>query len=172
MPKRRRRNAGAAVFGERAPTFEKLMHAISTMTPEQADLIRQSFDAMWPVRRKLAASFYNRFFELDPDARRLFPRDMERQHLKLMDSIAAIVGALDRRELFQSVISYAGRQHVGFGATSSDFAAFGQALIWGLEQQIGPAFTPELKKAWLLLYNEVQGEMMRAASSSGPNRIG
>src|SRR5262245_8445275 len=74
------------------------------MTPEQIDLIRQSFDAIWPVRRKLAVTFYGRFFELAPDARQLFPSDMERQHLKLMDSIAAIVGALDKRDLFQSVI--------------------------------------------------------------------
>ena len=66
------------------------------MTPEQIDLIRQSFDAIWPVRRKLAVTFYGQFFELAPDAQQLFPSDMERQHLKLMDSIAAIVGALDK----------------------------------------------------------------------------
>jgi len=66
------------------------------MTPKQADLIRRSFDAIWPV----ASRFYRRFFELAPDAQRLFPSDMERQHLKLMDMIAAIVGALDERELF------------------------------------------------------------------------
>jgi len=148
------------------------MPAIRAMTPEQADLIRRSFDAIWPIRRKLAASFYDRFFEIDPDARRLFPRDMERQHLKLMDSIAAIVGSLDRRELFQSVIRTAGRQHGEFGAKSADFAAFGQALIWGLEHEIGPAFTPELKEAWVLLYDEVQAEMMRAGSSGGSHRIG
>jgi hypothetical protein len=69
------------------------------MTPKQIDLIRQSFDAVWPVRRKLAVTFYSRFFELAPDVQQLFPSDMERQHLKLMDSIAAIVGALDKREL-------------------------------------------------------------------------
>jgi hemoglobin-like flavoprotein len=136
--------------------------AISIMTPEQVYLIRQSFDAIWPVRRKLAVTFYRRFFELAPDAQQLFPSEMERQHLKLMDSIAAIVGALDKRELFQSVISHTGRHHVGFGAKSSHFAAFGEALIWGLEQQFGAAFTPELKKAWITLYDAVQGEMMRA----------
>jgi len=32
---------------------------------------------------------------------------MERQHLKLMDMIATFVGALDERELFQSIISHA-----------------------------------------------------------------
>ena len=142
------------------------MPDIGTMTPEQVDLIRQSFDAMWPVRRKLAVTFYGRFFELAPDAQRLFPGDMERQHLKLMDSIAAIVGALDKRELLQSVVSETGRHHVGFGAKSSHFAAFGEALIWGLEQQFGAAFTPELKTAWITLYDAVQGEMMRAGLQS------
>ena len=142
------------------------MPAISVMTPEQVDLIRQSFDTIWPVRRKLAVTFYGRFFELAPDAERLFPSDMERQHLKLMDSIAAIVGALDKRELFQSVVSETGRHHVGFGAKSSHFAAFGEALIWGLEQQFGAAFTPELRTAWITLYDAVQGEMMRAGLQS------
>ena len=68
---------------------------IPLMTPEQIDLIRRSFDRIWPVRRKLAGLFYSQFFELVPDAHRLFPADLERQHLKLMDMIAAIVGALD-----------------------------------------------------------------------------
>ena len=30
---------------------------------------------------------------------------MERQYLKLMDMIAAIVGTLDKREMFQSITS-------------------------------------------------------------------
>ena len=101
------------------------------MTPEQTELIRRSFDAIWPVRRKLADQFYRRFFELAPDAQGLFRGDMERQYLKLMDMIAAIVGTLDKREMFQSIISHSGRQHAQFGAKPSHFAALGDALIWG-----------------------------------------
>jgi hemoglobin-like flavoprotein len=89
------------------------------MTPEQIHLVRNSFDALWPLRRKLAETFYQRFFELAPGSRRLFPDDMERQQLKLMDSLAAIVGALDRREIFQAVISHSARQHVQFGAAAA-----------------------------------------------------
>jgi hemoglobin-like flavoprotein len=135
------------------------------MTPGQIELIRRSFDAIWPVRRKLAESFFSRFFELAPDAKRLFPDDLERLHLKLMDMIAAIVGALDKREIFQSIISYTGRQHAQFGVKRSHFVAFGEALIWGLEQQFGPAFTPELKQAWITLYEAVQNEMLHAAQT-------
>jgi len=119
------------------------------MTPKQADLIRHSFDAIWPVRRKVAELFYRRFFELAPDAQRLFPSDMERQHLKLMDMIAAIVGALDEHELFQSIIRHTGRQHADLGVKRSHFDAFGDALIWCLEHQFGAAFPPELREAWM-----------------------
>jgi hypothetical protein len=47
------------------------------MTSKQIELVRKSFDALWPFRRKLAEQFYGRFFELAPDTRRLFPNDME-----------------------------------------------------------------------------------------------
>jgi hemoglobin-like flavoprotein len=133
-----------------------------SMTPEQIDLVRKSFDALWPFRRKLAEQFYGRFFELAPDARRLFPKDIERQQLKLMDTVAAIVGALDERELFQSIISHTGRKHADFGVQTSHFTAFGEALIWGLQQQFGRAFTPEMEQAWIVLYDTIQTEMMRA----------
>jgi hemoglobin-like flavoprotein len=122
-------------------------------------------DALWPFRRKLAEQFYGRFFELAPDTRRLFPDDMERQQLKLMDTIAAIVGTLDQRELFQSIISHTGRKHADFGVQTSHFTAFGEALIWGLQQQFGPAFTPEMQQAWIVLYDAIQAEMMRATKS-------
>ena len=135
------------------------------MTPDQIDLVRKSFDALWPFRRKLAEQFYGRFFELAPDTRRLFPNDMEKQQLRLMDTLAAIVGTLDQREIFQSIISHTGRKHAEFGVQASHFVAFGDALIWGLQQQFGPAFTAEMQQAWIVLYDAILAEMMRAAKT-------
>jgi hemoglobin-like flavoprotein len=90
---------------------------------------------------------------------------MDKQQLKLMDAIAAIVGALDQREMFQSIISHTGRKHAEFGVREADFVAFGDALLFGLQQQLGPGFSPELKQAWTALYDAVQAEMMRAAKT-------
>jgi hemoglobin-like flavoprotein len=135
------------------------------MTPEQIDLVRKSFDALWPFRRRLAEHFYSRFFELAPETRRLFPDDMEKQQLKLMDTIAAIVGTLDQREIFQSIISHTGRKHADFGVERSHFIAFGEALIWSLQREFGAAFTPEMQQAWVVLYDAIQAEMMRAAKT-------
>ena len=147
------------------PDCHEIGNHFSIMTPAQIDLITKSFDALWPARRQLAEQFYGRFFELAPDSRRLFPRDMESQKLKLMNTIAAIVGSLDKRDMFQSIISHTGRQHANFGVQPSHFVAFGDALIWGLQQQFGSAFTPEMKQAWIALYDAVQSEMIRAAQT-------
>src|SRR5262245_40811611 len=73
------------------------------MTPEQIDLVRTSFDALWPFRRKLAEHFYGRCCARAPATRRLCPNDMEKKQLKLMDTLAAIVGTLDQREICQSL---------------------------------------------------------------------
>ena len=138
------------------------MPEFAKITPAQVALIRQSFDAIWPVRSHLARLFYGRFFELAPDAERLFPADMERQHLKLLDMIADIVGAMENRDMFRSIIRHTGRAHVAFGAKPAHFAAFGEALIWGMQQQFGAAFTPAQREAWVTLYDAVQAQMLAA----------
>jgi hemoglobin-like flavoprotein len=136
------------------------------MTPEQVDLVQRSFDRLWPVRREFAALFYRRFFELAPDAQGLFPSDLERQYFTLMDMLAAIVGALDNRELFQSMTTYAGRRHARFGAKPAHFIAFGDTLIWCLEQQFDVSFTPELRHGWITLYEAVRRKMVSAAEKA------
>src|SRR5947208_15935050 len=103
-----------------------------SMTPEQIDLVRKSFDALWPFRRKLAEQFYGRVFELAPDTLRLFPDDMERQQLKLMDTIAAFVATLDEGEIVQSVNSHPRRKDADFRIRAEDSIAYGQAACWGL----------------------------------------
>jgi len=112
------------------------------LRPDQAALIKTSFDAMWPVHRNIADLCYRRLIEIDPDARASFRNDMERQRLKLMDMLAALVGALDQQELFQSLIEHSGRLHAGFGVLPSQYADFGEALIWSLERQFGSGLTP------------------------------
>jgi hemoglobin-like flavoprotein len=159
------------------PCLQRSVPALQSVVVIRDTLIRDDAQAgrshSTIVRCNLAGPSQDRvtilpplFFELAPDAQRLFPSDMERQHLKLMDMIAAIVGGLDEHELFQSIISHTGRQHARFGVNPSHFVAFGDALIWSLEQQFGPAFTSELREAWIALYNAVRSEMIRAAQEA------
>jgi hemoglobin-like flavoprotein len=139
--------------------------AVAIATDGQIGQIRDSFDAIWPVHREIAEAFYGRFFELVPDARRMFPDEMGEQQRKLMDTIALLVGVLDNPDLFHSVGRPIGRWHVQLGVTSSHLAAFGDALLWTLEHQFGSAFTPELRQAWAALYEAVRSDMLPAVES-------
>ena len=143
---------------------------LAITTAEEIGQIRDSFDAMGLARRKIAEAFYQRFFELLPDARAMFPQNMERLHLKLMDTIAALVGALDNPDMFQSIIDQIGRQHARFGVTPSHLTAFGDALLWTWEQHFGSAFTPEVRQAWTTLYEAVRSDMLRAIEADRRQR--
>jgi len=135
-------------------------------TAHQIGQIRESFDAMGLARRKVAEAFYRRFFELVPGVRSMFPEDMERLHIKLMDTIAALVGAIDNPPVFHSIIQHVGRQHARFGVTPPQLTAFGDALLGTWEQQLGPAFTPELREAWAVLYEAVRRDMLDAMAAT------
>lgn len=133
------------------------------LAPTQATLVTQSFDAIWSIRRQFCHAFYRRFFELAPDTRNLFPADLEPQYLQLMDMIAAIVGALDQRDLFQSTIRQAGHRHAIFGVKPRHFDLFGKALISTLDEQLGHVFSPDTRRAWVMLYEIVREQMIRSA---------
>jgi hemoglobin-like flavoprotein len=89
---------------------------------------------------------------------------MERQRIKLMDMIAALVGSLDEQALFQSIVTHSGRQHARFGVQPSHYAALGEALMWSLERKCGASMTAELRTSWRALYAKVQLEMQQAAA--------
>jgi hemoglobin-like flavoprotein len=130
--------------------------------PEQIDLVRNSFDALWPFRRKLAEQFYSRFFELAPDTRRLFPDDLEKQQLKLMDTLA--VRSIN--------VKYSSPLSATRAASTRSLEYRHRILLHLVTRWYGacnsnlvPAFTPEMQQAWIVLYDAIQVEMMRAAKS-------
>ena len=87
--------------------------------------------------------------------------DMERQRVKLMDMIAALVGSLDEHPLFQSMVTNSGRTHARFGVQPSQYVAMGEALMWSLDCKFGASFTPELREAWRALRHSADRDAAR-----------
>lgn len=128
----------------------------------QKALVQTSFAQIRPIADAAAALFYRRLFELDPTLRPLFKGDLEEQGRKLMDMIGLAVKALDRPDALQPALATLGRRHAGYGVNEHDYETVGEALIWTLDQGLGPSFTTEIREAWTALYRLV-ADTMRAA---------
>jgi hemoglobin-like flavoprotein len=80
---------------------------------------------------------------------------------------------LDEPDQLVSEVAALGRQHVGYGVTDGQYETVGAALLWTLEQGLGPAFTPGVRDAWSEAYLVLATLMRRAAartsSAQSPN---
>jgi hemoglobin-like flavoprotein len=125
----------------------------------QKTLVQTSFAQVRPIAEAAAALFYRRLFELDPTLRPLFKGNMEEQGRKLMDMLGVAVKGLDRMEALSPALSAMGRRHAEYGVNERDYETVGEALLWTLEQGLGPNFTPEVREAWTTLYKWVADTM-------------
>jgi hemoglobin-like flavoprotein len=132
------------------------------MTTIQKTLVQTSFVQVQPIAETAAALFYRRLFELDPALRPLFKGNLKEQGRKLMDMLRLAVRGLDRMEVLLPTLHALGSRHAGYGVKKRDYETVGEALIWTLEQGLGPSFTPEVAEAWTTLYKLVADTMQEA----------
>jgi hemoglobin-like flavoprotein len=141
------------------------------MGPETERLVRESWARFEPVAEQSAAFFYDKLFELDPEAERLFAgTDMDAQGRKVMRMFAEIVRTLDRPEALVPELADLGRRHVHYGVRDSQYDSVGTALLWTLERGLGPAFTPEVRNAWTEAYLLISIVLRRAAAREQAGR--
>lgn len=134
------------------------------MTPEQVNLVQQSFAKVAPIADQAADLFYDRLFESAPSVRPLFPEDMTAQKQKLMQLLSTAVANLDQVEEIVPTLEELGRKHVGYGAEPGHYDVVGEALLWTLEQGLGDGFTPAVKEAWATTYGTI-ADLMKAAAA-------
>ena len=136
------------------------------MTPDQVVLVQDTFKQVVPIADKAADLFYDRLFTIAPEVRPLFPADLTEQKKKLMQMLATAVTNLHQVEKILPAVEELGRRHVTYGVTEKHFEPVGAALLWTLEQGLGPAFTPPVKAAWTETYLTVAGVMTKAGASA------
>jgi hemoglobin-like flavoprotein len=132
------------------------------MTPEQKQLVQSSFAQVLPI----AALFYGRLFEMNPELRHLFKSDLPEQGRKLMQMIGLVVKGLDRWETLAPALAELGKRHEGYGVRQQDYDTVGAALLWTLEQGLGAGFTPEVKAAWAAAYTWLEAAMQHTTKTT------
>ena len=135
------------------------------MTPDQIRLVQDSFAKVRPIAGPAADLFYGRLFEIAPQVRGLFPDDMAEQKKKLMAMLGLAVANLNHPGTVVPALQDLGRKHIAYGTQGAHYAPVGEALLWTLEQGLGPDFTPEVRDAWVATYALVADVMKQAAAA-------
>ncbi|WP_414899510.1 globin family protein [Rhizobium cremeum] len=136
------------------------------MTPKDIDLVQSSFAKVVPIREAAAELFYGRLFEIAPEVKPLFKGEMKEQGRKLMTTLGVVVNGLrDLQSIVPAAVALAVK-HNDYGVKPAHYEVVGDALLWTLEQGLGPDFTPETKAAWTSAYGTLSGVMIAASTRS------
>ena len=66
-------------------------------------------------------------------------------------------------ELIQEILGQVGKRHSDFGVQADYFPHMGEALVYALEQVLGPdQFTVSHKAAWKEVYDELSSEILKS----------
>lgn len=134
------------------------------MSPRTISLVQSTFAQVIPIADVAATLFYDRLFTLDPDLRALFPTDLSQQKRALMATLRVAVDHLDRLDDLVPIVEQLGVRHAGYGVRAEHYPTVGAALLWTLEQGLGPAFTPAVREAWAAVYDVLATTMQGAAA--------
>lgn len=134
------------------------------MTPDQIELVQQSFAKVEPIAGQAADLFYDRLFEMAPSIRPLFADDMTKQKAMLMSVLANAVTNLHRPETIIPTVEALGRRHVGYGAKPEHYELVGASLLWTLQQGLGDDFDQTTREAWAAAYSLLADVMKTAAA--------
>ena len=133
------------------------------MTPEQKQLVKDSWTKIVPIQETAAELFYGRLFETYPEVKPLFKGDMKSQGRKLMATLNTAVNALDNLEVLIAPLKQSGKAHKAYGVKAEDYDKVADAFLWTLGQGLGEAFTNDVKEAWVVTYTKVAGVMIEGA---------
>jgi len=115
-----------------------------------------------------ANEFYRRLFELAPEVRPMFNREIGLQAKKFSEMLAWVIANLDRPDELSAEMRALGARHAGYGVTIDQYAPIGSALMWMFKHTLGNRFTPEMEDAWLEFYAFISFEMERGAREAAP----
>jgi hemoglobin-like flavoprotein len=135
----------------------------SMITQAQVELVQKSFARVQPLADQVAGDFYRRLFDLDPSLRPMFRGNLEEQGRKLMQVLTVAVAGLTRLDQLVPVVEALGRRHADYGVRDEHYSTVGAALLETLQNRLAADFTPEVRTAWLTVYQVLASAMMNAS---------
>jgi hemoglobin-like flavoprotein len=132
------------------------------MTPEQIDLVQETFAELAPAGDAVAELLFHHLLELDPTLDFLCRRDVRDRGRKLMQALATAVSALQRRDALRSPL-WVGVRAAAIGLRAHDCETVKEALMLTVRQVLGIRCTGAVMEAWAETALLFVAEMRRIA---------
>jgi|GEM_PF-1135260 len=123
------------------------------MTEDEIRLVQATFAGIGDAGA-FGRRFYEHLFRARPDARELFPADLDAQVRKLVDMLESIVRQLRDEGRLAHEFAELGRRHAGYGVGEDDYDDVGAAPLTALREHFGDAFTASAEQAWGRVYGD------------------
>lgn len=136
------------------------------LTQHQIELIRSTFSRAVHDEDGFANRFYENLFQIAPEARPLFPRDLTQQRSKISHMLAFVVRRLHVPSELVKPIENLGIRHVAYGTLPEHYPIVGQAILTTFEQILGEDWTPDAREAWAMAYQFMADTMIAAADTA------
>ncbi|HLO55988.1 MAG TPA: globin domain-containing protein [Saprospiraceae bacterium] len=133
------------------------------MKPEQIKLVKKTWKILMGIDPKIIGdAFYAKLFTDQPALRRMFPSEMDKQYVKLVDMLSSIIMSLDHAPTIESNELVAmSKRHTGYGVKTEHYTMVGNALLWTLKKGLGSEWNEDTEKAWSDCYQSLADTMIK-----------
>ena len=136
---------------------------------DSALLVQLGYDLIRPEAMAFAQTFYQRLFAHAPQLAGLFGAStMLTQQQMLMEMIGRAVQRIHRPDEIAPMLRELGARHAGYGVLPAHYELAGKALIEALALNLGECFSPEMRNAWLTVYQQIAALMTNSPAEETP----
>jgi class 3 adenylate cyclase len=129
--------------------------------------LQSSLHTMLEDQDRFARIFYDKVFEIAPEARSLFRNDMIEQGRLLTHMLGGIVYSLSRPEHLTSGLQKLGESHIAYGVKSEYYPAVKQAMMQTIDECLGDSKTAKTMDAWNKALDYVMDVMQNGEQRGG-----
>lgn len=117
--------------------------------------LQASLHVMLNDQDSFAEIFYAKVFEISPETRALFKRNMKDQGRLLTHMLAGLVYSLARPDHLESGIRNLGQSHERYGVVAAHYPVVKEAMLHTIDKTLGPSKTEKTMDAWAQSLEEI-----------------
>jgi hemoglobin-like flavoprotein len=119
------------------------------------DLIGQTWDSITDKHRDLVVAFYDRFFERFPHYREFFPKSMDHQMRKMVNTMAMVARLADSCDMVEPHMTRLGEAHRDYHLEKEDLDNFKSVFLEVLAEYLGDRWEGECCDSWTEAFDKI-----------------